>query len=42
MPGLLHQAVSCPVISFDRAKRLRTLEQARLDFLDAESVFKGP
>ena len=30
------------MISFDAAKRLRTLEQRGLDFLDAESVFAGP
>jgi uncharacterized DUF497 family protein len=30
------------VISFDPAKRLRTLEQRGLDFLDAETVFAGP
>jgi uncharacterized DUF497 family protein len=30
------------VIRFDPAKRLRTLEQRGLDFLDAESVFAGP
>jgi uncharacterized DUF497 family protein len=30
------------VISFDPAKRLRTLEQRGLDFLDAEDVFAGP
>ncbi|MCP9840702.1 BrnT family toxin [Synechococcus sp. J7-Johnson] len=30
------------MISFDPAKRLRTLEQRDLDFLDAESVFDGP
>lgn len=30
------------MISFDPAKRLRTLEQRGLDFLDAETVFAGP
>ena len=30
------------MICFDPAKRLRTLEQRDLDFLDAESVFNGP
>ena len=30
------------MIRFDPAKRLRTLEQRGLDFLDAESVFAGP
>lgn len=30
------------MISFDPAKRLRTLEQRGLDFLDAEDVFAGP
>jgi uncharacterized DUF497 family protein len=30
------------VIRFDPAKRLRTLEQRGLDFLDAETVFAGP
>ncbi|MFM7268864.1 MAG: BrnT family toxin [Cyanobium sp.] len=30
------------MIRFDPAKRLRTLEQRGLDFLDAESVFGGP
>jgi uncharacterized DUF497 family protein len=30
------------VISFDPAKRLRTLEQRGLDCLDAETVFAGP
>jgi uncharacterized DUF497 family protein len=30
------------VISFDPVKRLRTLEQRGLDFLDAESVFASP
>jgi len=30
------------VITFDPAKRLRTLEQRGLDFLDAENVFDGP
>jgi uncharacterized DUF497 family protein len=30
------------VISFDPAKRLRTLEQRGLDFHDAEIVFAGP
>jgi uncharacterized DUF497 family protein len=29
------------VIRFDPAKRLRTLEQRGLDFLDAERVFAG-
>ncbi len=29
------------MISFDPAKRLRTLEQRGLDFLDAERVFAG-
>ena len=35
-------SASCPVIRFDPAKRLRTLEQRGLDFLDAETVFAGP
>ncbi|MCP9858875.1 MULTISPECIES: BrnT family toxin [unclassified Cyanobium] len=30
------------MIRFDPAKRLRTLEQRGLDFLDAETVFAGP
>jgi len=30
------------VIGFDPRKRLSTLEQRGLDFLDAESVFAGP
>ena len=30
------------VIRFDPCKRLSTLEQRGLDFLDAESVFAGP
>ncbi|MCT0247379.1 BrnT family toxin [Synechococcus sp. CS-205] len=30
------------MIRFDPAKRLRTLEQRGLDFLDAESAFAGP
>jgi uncharacterized DUF497 family protein len=30
------------VIRFDPAKRLRTLEQVGLDFLDAESAFASP
>jgi uncharacterized DUF497 family protein len=30
------------VIRFDPAKRLWTLQQRGLDFLDAESVFAGP
>jgi uncharacterized DUF497 family protein len=30
------------VISFDPAKRLRTLEHRGLDVLDAERVFAGP
>lgn len=30
------------MISFDPAKRLQTLEQCALDFLDAENVFSGP
>ncbi|MCT0202898.1 BrnT family toxin [Synechococcus sp. CS-603] len=30
------------MISFDPAKRLRTVEQRGLDFLDAERVFSGP
>ena len=30
------------MIRFDPLKRLRTLEQRGLDFLDAESVFAGP
>ena len=30
------------MIRFDQAKRLRTLEQRGLDFLDAETVFAGP
>lgn len=30
------------MIRFDPAKRLRTLEQRGLDFLDAASVFDGP
>ena len=30
------------MISFDPAKRLRTLEQRGLDFRDAETVFAGP
>jgi uncharacterized DUF497 family protein len=30
------------VIRFDPAKRLRTLKQRGLDFLDAETVFAGP
>jgi uncharacterized DUF497 family protein len=30
------------LIRFDPAKRLRTLEQRGLDFLDAENVFAGP
>lgn len=30
------------MISFDPLKRLRTLKQRGLDFLDAESVFAGP
>jgi uncharacterized protein len=30
------------VISFDPAKRLWTLQQRGLDFLDAETVFAGP
>ncbi|WP_231605279.1 BrnT family toxin [Synechococcus sp. CBW1006] len=30
------------MIRFDPAKRLRTLEQRGLDFLDANSVFAGP
>ena len=30
------------MIRFDPAKRLRTLEQRGLDFLDAENVFAGP
>ena len=30
------------VIRFDPRKRLNTLEQRGLDFLDAESVFAGP
>lgn len=30
------------MISFDPAKRLRTLEQRGLDFRDAETVFDGP
>jgi hypothetical protein len=35
-------SVSCPVIRIDAAKRLRTLEQRGLDYLDAENVFAGP
>ena len=30
------------MLSFDPAKRLRTLEQRGLDFLDAARVFAGP
>lgn len=30
------------MISFDPAKRLWTLQQRGLDFLDAETVFAGP
>lgn len=30
------------MIRFDPAKRLRTLEQRGLDYLDAETVFAGP
>ena len=30
------------MIRFDPAKRLRTLEQRGLDFVDAENVFAGP
>ena len=30
------------MIRFDPLKRLRTMEQRGLDFLDAESVFAGP
>ena len=46
-PGLLATSAARPlprgmVISFDPCKRLSTLEQRGLDFLDAESVFAGP